>query len=304
MSGRTADSWWLFFASLRPLMGIPWEGEWHCSSDMKKQGMDCTGGRIASLPSRILCKGGWLSQNMSSNSQGWLDSRMSQLTFMQVMDGKLSPLIHCHPAAWYKLEWSGNFSHHILSFYFWCCRDHTSHSKSSSSEIIASLFHFMVTPKKPRRLTTTTVPTLHQWHLFVINCSTHNIFSLDPTTLSLTTYYWYITVLSRLVYRWIKCLRRPVKEGRCVAPDTLRNYCETHDFLGPCCLCPLLEMQRGIEHGWFVEAAIHVPVCGLYTGEYIAECAKSQWGYSGSVISSDWEKHLMLYLSSAIGEML
>jgi hypothetical protein len=62
--------------------------------------------------------------------------------------------------------------------------------------------------------------------------------------------------------------------------DTLRSYHETHEFLGPGCFCPLLGMQRGIEH-WFVEAAIHVPVVGHYAGEYVTECAKSRCSYLG-----------------------
>ena len=72
-----------------------------------------------------------------------------------------------------------------------------------------------------------------------------------------------------------------------MAPDALCNYRETHDFLGPCCLCPLLEMQEGIECGRFMEAAIHIPVCGLYAGEYIPECAKSQCNYLSLFISSN-----------------
>jgi hypothetical protein len=65
-----------------------------------------------------------------------------------------------------------------------------------------------------------------------------------------------------------------------VAPDALRSYRETHAFLGPCCLCPLVGTQRGIELR-FVEAAIYIPVFGRYAGEYVAECAKSECGYLG-----------------------
>jgi hypothetical protein len=50
-------------------------------------------------------------------------------------------------------------------------------------------------PKIPRRLAATPVPTLRQQYLAVINRSTHHIFSLDPDTLSLTTYYWYVAIL-------------------------------------------------------------------------------------------------------------
>jgi hypothetical protein len=50
-------------------------------------------------------------------------------------------------------------------------------------------------PKIPRRLAATPVPTLRQQYLAVINRSTHHIFSLDPDTLSLTKYYWYVAIL-------------------------------------------------------------------------------------------------------------
>jgi hypothetical protein len=50
-------------------------------------------------------------------------------------------------------------------------------------------------PKFPRRLAATPVPTLRQQYLAVINSSTDHIFSLDPDTLSLTEYYWYVAIL-------------------------------------------------------------------------------------------------------------
>jgi hypothetical protein len=47
-------------------------------------------------------------------------------------------------------------------------------------------------PKIPRRLAAIPVLTRRQQYLAVINHSTHCIFSLDPDTLSLTEYYWYV----------------------------------------------------------------------------------------------------------------
>jgi hypothetical protein len=107
-----------------------------------------------------------------------------------------------------------NSSHQILSFYSWCRRDRTSRSQSSSFVVSASPFHSKVMRKKPRRLETTTVPTLRQQHLFVINRSTHNIFSLDPVTLSLITYSWYVAILVRLVYRRTKIVRVGLSKER------------------------------------------------------------------------------------------
>jgi len=100
------------------------------------------------------------------------------------------------------------------------------------------------------------------------------------------------------------CSHRPIKGERWVPLDALHNYHETHDFLRHCWLCPLLRMQRRIQHGWFMEAAIHIPVSGLYAEEYITECAKSKCGYLGLFISSNWGENLIIYLLSAIGEIL
>jgi hypothetical protein len=50
-------------------------------------------------------------------------------------------------------------------------------------------------PKIPRRLAATPVLTRRQQYLAIIKNSTHCIFSLDPDTLSLMTYYWYVAIL-------------------------------------------------------------------------------------------------------------
>jgi hypothetical protein len=134
-------------------------------------------------------------------------------------------------------------------------------------------------PKTPRRLAATPVLTLRQKYLAVISQSTHHIFSLDPDTLSLTTYYWYVAILTHPFISEL-CLSRPVEGERRVTPDALRSYRKTQNFLGPCCLCPLLGIGRGIEHK-FVEAAIHIPHYGRYVGEYVAECINSRCGYIG-----------------------
>ena len=54
-------------------------------------------------------------------------------------------------------------------------------------------------PKTPRRLAATRILTLRQRYLAVINRSTHKIFSLDPDTLSLTEFYWYVAILIHLI---------------------------------------------------------------------------------------------------------
>jgi len=58
------------------------------------------------------------------------------------------------------------------------------------------------------------------------------------------------------------------------------------------------------QRGRFMEAAIHIPVGRLYAGEYIAECAKSKCGYLDLFISPNWGENLIIYLPSAVGEIL
>ena len=76
-----------------------------------------------------------------------------------------------------------------------------------------------------------------------------------------------------------QCLHRPVEGNERVRPDALHDYRKTHQFLGPCCLCPLLTPLSGESN--FTEAAMYVPIFGRYAGEYVAECAKSRCGYLG-----------------------
>ncbi|KAF8337779.1 hypothetical protein F5887DRAFT_917812 [Amanita rubescens] len=69
----------------------------------------------------------------------------------------------------------------------------------------------------------------------------------------------------------------PINDGARVPPDGLRQYRQTHEYLGPGCLCPLLE--RFSKKAPYKEAAIYLAIDGPYKGEYVAECAKHQCGY-------------------------
>ena len=69
-----------------------------------------------------------------------------------------------------------------------------------------------------------------------------------------------------------------------VTPDALRVYRENHQFLGPCCLCPLLQPLSQEPH--YTEAAIYLPLRGRYKGEWVAECAEGRCGYLGRSSSS------------------
>ena len=75
---------------------------------------------------------------------------------------------------------------------------------------------------------------------------------------------------------------RPVEGKERVRPDALHKYRETHQFLGPCCLCSLLTPLSEESHFTdFTEAAVYVPIFGRFAGEYVAECAESRCGYLG-----------------------
>jgi hypothetical protein len=77
----------------------------------------------------------------------------------------------------------------------------------------------------------------------------------------------------------LHCCRRPVSGGVRIPPSGLRHYRATHQYLGPGCLCPLLEPLS--QEPAFTEAAIYLTTNGRYQGEYVAECAKSRCGYLG-----------------------
>jgi hypothetical protein len=64
-----------------------------------------------------------------------------------------------------------------------------------------------------------------------------------------------------------------------VSPDEWRVYRENHEFLNPCCLCPLFEPQG--KDSLYTEAAIYLPLSGQCQGEWVAECAKGRCGYLG-----------------------
>ncbi|KAF8239324.1 hypothetical protein L208DRAFT_1237786 [Tricholoma matsutake] len=116
-------------------------------------------------------------------------------------------------------------------------------------------------PGHPQPLMATTIPTYRQILLSKVYNSTNVVWSLDPAILKLTKWHW------------------PVHARKRVVPSALCDYREHYQFLGPSCLCPLL--QRVSEEPAFTEAAIYILVFGRYAGEYIAECANSRCGYLG-----------------------
>ncbi|KAF8226157.1 hypothetical protein L208DRAFT_1303314 [Tricholoma matsutake] len=102
-------------------------------------------------------------------------------------------------------------------------------------------------PRHPQLLTVTTALMYWQILLNKVYNSTNVVWSLKPATLKLTKWHW------------------PIHARKRIAPGALCEHCEHYQFLGPSCLCPLL--QQVSEDPVFTEAAIYIPVFGCYAGE-------------------------------------
>jgi hypothetical protein len=73
---------------------------------------------------------------------------------------------------------------------------------------------------------------------------------------------------------------RPVEGQKRVDPTALRDHRQSHQFLDPCCLCPLFMLSRQD----FCEVALFVETSGTFCGEYMAKCAKNECGYLGQSV--------------------
>jgi hypothetical protein len=71
--------------------------------------------------------------------------------------------------------------------------------------------------------------------------------------------------------------RRPTSLEARIPPCALQDHRISHRLLGPCCLCPKVDITKPP----FVEAAIYIASGGEYAGKYIAACAKDECGYVG-----------------------
>jgi hypothetical protein len=95
---------------------------------------------------------------------------------------------------------------------------------------------------------------------------------------------WYISVIAKVMtLRTSHVLYRPLNGQGQVTPSLLQEHCRSHRFLGPCCLCPLFELEG---QAIFAEAAMYVATSGPFSREYIAQCAKGECGYLGQSLFS------------------
>jgi len=69
---------------------------------------------------------------------------------------------------------------------------------------------------------------------------------------------------------------RPSPNGH-VIPSDLWEHRRTHHFLGPNCLCPVLDQLLPD----FVESTIYVPISGPWAGLYMAACTRERCAYPG-----------------------
>ena len=69
--------------------------------------------------------------------------------------------------------------------------------------------------------------------------------------------------------------RRPSNTNAPVTPEELQAYRASHQMLGPCCFCPLLDLTLPD----FVESAMYRAVAGKFSGKYIATCTRGNCKY-------------------------
>jgi hypothetical protein len=71
---------------------------------------------------------------------------------------------------------------------------------------------------------------------------------------------------------------RPVNDNeQRIQPSDLEDHRRSHQFLGPCCICPATDEHQPE----FVEATIRVMRTGHFAGKYVASCASDACGYLG-----------------------
>ena len=114
--------------------------------------------------------------------------------------------------------------------------DKKSASTTSSSNLLPSLLCYAHTPAKAvvsQSADKVATSALHHWRVDT-SCplpQPQNAFSGD---------FLLGRHDSSTSDRCFICLHRPVHGTEHITPDALHIYHKTHQFLGPCCLCPLL----------------------------------------------------------------
>ena len=137
-------------------------------------------------------------------------------------------------------------------------------------------------PKNPKPPPTPTNYRPNQLLLLDVYKSTREgrLMSYDPKKGGLVVHHWQVTSVISQVGLTCIFFHRPVKpDGERIPPEGLRQHREAHEYLGPGCLCPLLEPPG--EKLAYKETAIYITTDGRYKGEHVAECAEDRCGYLG-----------------------
>jgi len=80
----------------------------------------------------------------------------------------------------------------------------------------------------------------------------------------------------------ISILRPSTTHAR-IHPSDLNEYCTMHQMFGPCCFCPLVDVN-GPD---FVESEICMVGPGSsFVGEYVAMCKLQRCGYFGGPVNA------------------
>jgi len=68
---------------------------------------------------------------------------------------------------------------------------------------------------------------------------------------------------------------RPTSVEARIPPSEMQIHRISHRMVGPCCLCPLMDVTKPN----FVEAAMDMATDGEEAGQFVARCAKDECGY-------------------------
>ena len=72
-------------------------------------------------------------------------------------------------------------------------------------------------------------------------------------------------------------IQRPSTTEEQIRPENLTAHWVSHQMLGPCCLCPLVDPNAPD----FVESAMYRATDGKFLGQFVATCAHNRCNYIG-----------------------
>lgn len=140
------------------------------------------------------------------------------------------------------------------------------------------------------------IPSRHRRYLDKVRGSDNAVFQYDIQTGEMIPWKWWVLSPQKFEMSDAQCRPVSLREGDRVVPSSLRKHRLTNRFLGPCCLCPLLERNGPPV---FTEAAMYLATSGPFHGQYIARCAHGVCGYIGQSPSNEREYTRLTNLTSS-----